>query len=327
MGNWHCIDSSCAKVHYREYLPPVVRWRYPGESWNEINADDYTIVQPPGQCDTNYHLQGRFEAAYKFNNPEACRGLWQWQSSPSSPVPGKIIGWDEFIINNFNSYWRIIYEDSNGSIRYYTQILDLIFRVPITNVTNCDQSGAKGWKGGFFSIDTIERADGEPDNCGDCIFTITKNNEIVHQETRDVCPEVEKLDCQLSEENKVIKIDKLPYLQRVEVVDYEIVKLFLNVFRGQIPDECLNIYLNDTTGIIPLPGGVPLPYTYTSWQLITQICSKPGCPPPEYQVICNCNCDTCPDDTCAVECDGHICCYDNNGIAIKSIAIEDYCEV
>ncbi len=35
MGNFHCIPESCGRVVYREYLPPVVRWRYPGEKWQE----------------------------------------------------------------------------------------------------------------------------------------------------------------------------------------------------------------------------------------------------------------------------------------------------
>ena len=45
MGNWHCIPSSCATVSYCEYLSPVVRWRYPGEEWQEIEGDDYLVSQ------------------------------------------------------------------------------------------------------------------------------------------------------------------------------------------------------------------------------------------------------------------------------------------
>ena len=60
MGNWHCIPSSCAEVVYQEYLPPVVRWRYPDEDWQEIKADNFTLSQDKGKCPTKYHSYGSF---------------------------------------------------------------------------------------------------------------------------------------------------------------------------------------------------------------------------------------------------------------------------
>ncbi len=39
---------------------------------------------------------------------------------------------------------------------------------------------------------------------------------------------------------------------------------------------------------------------------------------PQVGVICDK--ERCPDNTCAVDCGDHICCYDNRGIAVKSIA-------
>ena len=51
MGNFHCIPSTCARVVWREYLSPVVRWRYPGEEWKEIEADDYQIDDQKPQFD------------------------------------------------------------------------------------------------------------------------------------------------------------------------------------------------------------------------------------------------------------------------------------
>jgi hypothetical protein len=55
MGNWHCVPSSCAEVVYQEYLPPVVRWRYPGENWQEIEADDYSLAQIQQPCPGQPH--------------------------------------------------------------------------------------------------------------------------------------------------------------------------------------------------------------------------------------------------------------------------------
>ena len=56
MGNFHCVTSNCARVVYREYLPPVVRWRYEGEDWNEVDGDDYTIDdKQTGQCEGAFY--------------------------------------------------------------------------------------------------------------------------------------------------------------------------------------------------------------------------------------------------------------------------------
>lgn len=51
MGNFHCIPSSCARVVWREYLPPTIRWRYPGEDWQEIEGDDHSIDDQSPQFD------------------------------------------------------------------------------------------------------------------------------------------------------------------------------------------------------------------------------------------------------------------------------------
>ncbi len=214
MGLFHCIESSCARVEYREYLPPVIRWRYPEEEWQEIEADDYQLEQlTNGQCDTGYNLRGRFEAAYKFD----CRGIWEWYSNPRIPVPGAIIGFEEREISGVKR-WVILYSrPGQYTIETYTELIDTFYRTTFSNKTNCSGGGAAGWEGGFFSIDTIERADGQADDCTNCIFTITKKGEIVYKEIRPECPEVEQLPCRLSGITKVINIEKLPLLERVEL--------------------------------------------------------------------------------------------------------------
>ncbi|MDJ0595989.1 MAG: hypothetical protein QNJ72_39410 [Pleurocapsa sp. MO_226.B13] len=333
-GNFYCVPSSCAKIVYREYLPPVVRWRYEGEDWQEIiGADSYTTEKERGKCDTEYNASGKFEAAYKFRNPDACRGLWDWYSNPNNPIPGKIIGWTEIVFDDFNSRWAIIFETSAGNQGTYTNINDLIFRTEITNVTNCNQSGSKGWKGGYFSIDEIERVDGLPDDCGDCIFKVFQEETVVYEEKREKCPEVENLPLRLSDEYKEITIEKLAYLQRVEVRNQDISTFFLppldTPFTSveSLPENCLNIYLTVVAAPPFLQETVPLPGAVNPYEFIAQICSEPELPPPEYTVICDCDpCESCPDGTCPVECDNHICCYDTTtGIAVKSIPLDEYC--
>ena len=120
---------------------------------------------------------------------------------------------------------------------------------------------------------------------------------------------------------KVDKIEKLPYLERLEVVPHAYEQFGFNLYQKDIPNECLNIYLNDITGAITVPG-IPYPGNpwYNSWEFIAQFCSLPGEPPLEYHVVCNCDIQ-CPPGTCAVQCGEHICCYGSDGIAVTSIQI------
>lgn len=95
MGNWHCIPSSCARVVYYEYLPPVVRWRYEGENWNEIEADDYAIEQLPGQCEgINYRM---FFQEWRPNIKDPSGPLIKFGKEQiygrNSTFIGKIDGW------------------------------------------------------------------------------------------------------------------------------------------------------------------------------------------------------------------------------------------
>jgi hypothetical protein len=333
MGNWHCVSSGCAKVVYREYEPPKIRWRYGSEPWQEIiGADDYSLAQPKGQCATGYLLTGRFEGAYENFG---CRTIVNWYSNPRLPVPGVILGFEERVISG-SKKWVILYQRPNQSTpQAYTNLIDIFYRTEFRNRTNCNTGGAFGWEGGFFSIDSIKRADNEPDNCGDCTFAVTKKGQTVYTETRTVCPEVEKIPCQLSTTEKQIEIEKLPYLERIEVVPFQYSAYKLPgvptpiVEASKIPPECLNIY-NNAIYVIP-PSTPPSEYSLNPNSIpfdsfVAQICSSPSCPPPEYQVICDCNnCQSCPDGTCPVECDGQVCCYGSDGVSVQAIALADYC--
>ena len=291
MGNFHCIPDTCARVVYHEYLPPVVRWRYQGEDWNKIEGDDYQLNNLIGQCPIRYDVE---YIAYYETQPfqRIVRGVF-----------GKI---NMFYLLNGNLY--VNQGLSHNPDANHPRILD----------------GPGPWND--FEILSIKRQDNKPDDCGDCTLTITKNGQIVHEETRDVCPEVEKLPCRLSDETKEIKINKKPWIEGIEVIDFArgvniLGRGFPVSFNAEIPKHCLNIYNTNVSGSI-----VPIPNFYLEFDHIAQICSVPNCLPPEYEVICDCDCRECPPNTCAVACDGHVCCYDTStGISVESIPSSEYC--
>ena len=115
------------------------------------------------------------------------------------------------------------------------------------------------------------------------------------------------------------KVEKTPYLDRLEVVPFAYEMFGFNLYQKDIPDDCMNIYVNDVTGAVTI-SGVPYPANpfYNSWEFIAQFCSDDGKSPPEYYVVCDCQ-EECPDNTCSIECGDHICCYDRNGIAVMSV--------
>lgn len=352
MGNFHCIPSDCATVYYREYLPPVVRWRYPGEEWNEKIALDFTIEDESKKYDLDptkkYKITGK--AIVSERVPPA-----------SSNLPAKYVAGQEIEVFLSGSYTAPIY-------KFEPVVVDKNINVNLTNIyqsggnlkakycyketkqwilkTKTDDGTAPRIKaiGGSYSEPAIDlnigvydltfTEDGEALPClnelkNGCEFTVFLDEQIVHQETRNVCPEVEQLGCQLDQQQKAVKIDKIPYLERVEVVPWAYRNLGYAVYQANIPDECLNIYNNTTVTIIPQFQGFPTPTNTVeaAYGFITQICSSPGCPPPEYTVVCDCNdCEECPSDTCPVTCDGHVCCYNTiTGKSVKQIPVANYC--
>ena len=341
MGNWHCIPSSCATVAYREYLPPMVRWRYPGEDWQAIEADDYALDQEVGKGDVKYHA---FGTLININIQQAeCRSLLYWRTGLAA-IGTNIQSWMP-VIGNQNKVGPLA---KNGAIislypvtksEYDSKILSDRSGIYFLNDNGrCIAAGSQPL-GYDFKLTDVLRQDKLPDT-SNCIFKLYKQGLQIRTETRAVCPEVEKLPCRLSDVRQEVKIEKFAYLERAEVVPYFYQNYlgFLpviptetagaTVYQDAIPKECLCIYKNTLETIIPQFSGYPTPANTVQsvYGYITQICSSPGCPPPEYQVLCDCNdCESCPPNTCAVDCDGNICCYDNTGKSVKEIAAVNYC--
>ncbi len=319
MGNFYCIPESCAKVVYQEYLPPSIRYRYPGENWQVIEGDDYAIEEKQQELPNDTYIFWRCRAylVSKYGGYEHWRefsvknrGLRNSgttiptgrpifsEAAPSTASGGR----DRLYVPYDPPHSITWYHDFDDYYPLEWEFFDICI-VSSPSANNCD-NGVK------------------PSN--NCTFTVYKNDQIVHQETRNVCPEVEKIDSRLSDVYKEVKVDKLSYLEGIEVTNYaKDILAVTNNFKADIPPNCLNIYATYLQpSIIPLES-----IKYLDAKFINQICSLPTLPPPSYQVICDCNkdCEFCPGDTCPIQCGDKICCYNDRGIAIKEIPISNYC--
>ena len=342
MGNFHCIPESCGRVVWREYLPSTIRWRQNSDDdWNYVDGDSYQLDNQIGKCPVKYHAYG----TYRSKNVNNCNGLSYWKNR-TELIGTEVVSYQP--IGESRSHWGIPLTDgSYGTIRpinkrFYDTKNKSLGSVPIVNSPSSSRCiNDTGFAGGYNVVLTdVIREDEEDDNCGNCIFKVFKNDEIIYQETFSVevgCPTVEQLPCRLSDISKEIKIDKFAYLERIEVIPWRYQNTLgllplaegdYASYRAIIPDECLNIYKNLTVTIIPQGQsfGTPTNATQASYGFITQICSAPDCPSPEYTVICDCDCRECPAGSCAVACDGHVCCYDTTtGKAVDSIPLAEYC--
>jgi hypothetical protein len=295
-----CQDSSCGTVNYRPYVGGKIRWRYGTEPWQEITGSGLTytteIVQNLTQ-NTGYQLV--------YESPIVSNGILQgWTNVESKFGLGTRNGISAWSITFVD--WKGTYngklQHSNASSnpanyppsgqRYVTVYLNL-------TTGNGQQVVQINTNSGLWGL-RIEQTNAALRSTS-CKFKIFKNGVEVRSETRATCPEVQLIPASLSSETKSIAIQKAANLERTEVNN------------TGIPPECLNIYTTSNTS-----NGVGSEFK-------AQICSSPGSPPPQYEVICCAPCDSCPAGTCPIECGGQICCYGADGISVKSIALANYC--
>jgi len=332
MGNFHCIDSGCARVVYQVYEPPVICWRYGDEQWNEIRGDSYTVEQIDDLSqNTGYVLVSR--------EAEIRNGLFVKWKAEHTP------GFGESYYNGISS-WRLrfnfdgatFYNGANRYTRYNSS--DPYYGSPRQvsiwlEVIDGDGVLHEKFKGSTFGYWGVRMTPFNPnERSPKCLFKIFQGDSVVYQELREDCPEVEELPCRLSETINEITINKIPYLQRIEVRDQSIDTIYVSplnaplIKTSSLPDNCLNIYNTYTLAPPILSEYVPIPGAINPYQFINQICSSEDCPPPKYEVICDCDCRACPPNSCASECGDRVCCNDETtGILVDSIPIEEYCEV
>ena len=324
---FHCIPEGCGQVFYRPYLAPVVRWRYPGEDWQEIEGDDYTIEQLPAQC------CGSWDITVEYYVP-GCNGARTYSGARTVRIPyGKYRRLEYQLDNPFvRTNIAVIYWDCRQNKEKTLFIWSSTGKSSV--IPNCgDPAAIHNQVDSTYQVTDVNRVDEAEENCNKCSLVIYKKQQIVHSEVKSECPEVEVSSCRLSDVVKEIKIEKEAYLQRIEVRNQSIGVTYLPGFGtpvldvNQLPQECLNIYNTYTLAAPILIDEFDVPGVINPYIFVAQICSAPGCPPPEYEVICGCDsCEFCPPDTCPVLCHGVICCHEKTtGKAIKSIPVDQYC--
>lgn len=307
-----------------------IKYRYQSEIEQEIKGDDYEITNNnnSGSCPDEYHAFG----TYLQRNSARCSQLGYWRTI-NRVIGTEVISYQPVVIDN---YWVIrLTENRLQRIRPINELLynerrlsdgglPLVYRDKGLACLNINRPAL----GDDVEVTDIVRINGLPDNCGTCNFKIYKCGQLLYEEQRENCPQVEIDNCILDYQNQeIIDINLAPFE-------------FLYVANGitNILD-IFNLFnlINSTLNVIPLPnsfnnylqnllGGNEeeciIIFTYipgSSINIIKQICSSCNCPSPQYTVECDPT-EQCPDNTeCEIECDDYICCYDKKGYILKTI--------
>jgi hypothetical protein len=124
--------------------------------------------------------------------------------------------------------------------------------------------------------------------CNPCTFKVFDcANTILYENTRDVCPIAEVIPSVYSNEKNTFNLKNTDSNQPLKVIESE-----ANNIKSTL------IQLGDT--------------------LIKKV-DSPKCSTLFPKVCWDCEEDKCPPDTCSVDCGAHICCYNSQGIAVKTI--------
>lgn len=337
MGIFNCISEGCVEVRWKPYrVTGGLKYRYEGENWIKIDGDNYELINNTTIRNLRIINFDIDRVVYKYNN-----GRVTYVGTHTINV------YINFVNDKSTAFLPVLpYNDETFVLGSHTvaKRMGILHRATVrpdlepdfgfvhtskafTNSRGDNRYGLLPSTARNYAYrDKVEISTG-------CTFKVYKQGRVIHEETRADCPEVEtvKGECELSDRTEVVQINKLPYLQRVDVVPYAFQNalglLTQNdygnlVVQDSIPNECLNIYKNYTTSIPPelVAGFAPSNSAQASYEFIAQICSGEGCPPPEYEVVCNCI-ERCPSGTCEVECGSVICCYDPaTGVAVDQIS-------
>lgn len=171
-------------------------YRYPGENWVFIDGDEYTIDK------TNpLQIPGSYEIVYKLVYYE-----WFWHGTEVTNFReierfflGTVIIEPDFVVSGspklkVYNYAHHPLDDTLLVHRFgvYIESEDGIFKNVIPNAIQVRAQNVSWFAGAYedsFEIVSINNLS-STNIPQECTFTVTKNGQVVHNETRDVCPEV-----------------------------------------------------------------------------------------------------------------------------------------
>lgn len=323
MGSFHCVSSDCAQIRYQPYRKTgAIRYRYEGENWKTVEGSSYELQQF-SSCATHHRINAKMNTVYKQSNGTLY---------PIGERYAQIYYFETGLLDRYElrfGYFQAPKGTGALQVRFFSDIYPEGSRW----ISLFQQAGdywlPEEFAQGNYTFTLRPHQYSTVDACNICKLIIKKEDSVVFSRSSLQCPEVEQeVDGhKLSDRTEVIKVKKSAYLQQVEVTNQGIEtygsdgSLFDTY---PLPEECLNIYktfvdVSSTSNNSDLAAE-----TSSSYEFVAQICSRPGCPPPEYEVICNCS-QECPSGTCAVFCGNHVCCHDpSTGTAIEQIPIDEY---
>ena len=229
MGLFHCVGSGCTEVRYQPYKKVGgIKYRYRSEDWITIpEGDDFEINDNRrGQCTGNYRYSIEFDCQTVRPNGSPSYNS-NWRHSIYFRVGQKILNPSSPI------YFDGLYP--TGVERYKEAYAD---GVTLTGDRITNRSAANVNNEGFLpsTLTNVEivlyyrpnrykeiELDSKYDNCGKCEFKAFSNGNVICTESRNECPEVivsNSDDYKLSDRTKVVQIEKLPFLERVDVVPW-----------------------------------------------------------------------------------------------------------
>ena len=337
-----------------------IAYKYPNEDWIEIDADDFTLEKkyigdsiefPRYFITCEATVNGRFPATESrpliFADGQTVKGKTRASFSgvDLSSVSGNYDS--SFVEANFNYVAGSSYsagekvEDTNcfyRNISWSVSCDEEEFNQPFYNRKSTSSSlGVTNLRNFGLELDTSYPSRKCYSTVDKCTFKATKCGEIVYEETREVCPEVNKYICGLdgnSKEEIEVELNNFEVLFIAKgVVNISEVFSILNILNSTLNmlpfdnfvldylklelggnlEECLIIFICSPNS---LPTSSQI-IDFSTIKIIKQICSDCNCPPPYFEVVCDTK--ECPPNTCAVDCGDHICCYNSEGISIKSI--------
>jgi hypothetical protein len=307
------VGEVCIYSNNPIYTAKKIRYRYPGESWQEIVGDRYTLEQTPPQWNSLPMVQYRiYYQGVKISDGQRVTNV------PANVVTGGFV----LVPTPFFGAW----------IRIPGTYRDTVYLVTSTGFKVFDQNGTRdighlySYRGvaewptghnytynfqpedlvsGSFSITKVVRLSDNQEipPVTQCIFKVFNlANDLIFSATKDVCPEVEVIP-----ESCIYKPEKERLVKKVVV--------------GQFQSLRVDYQLNCATVWLDSP---PFPF---SLQMYKE-CSEPPCPPPKIRLDKKCLelCQQCPPGTVTRVLTGsNIDCVDINGCIIKTIKYKFGC--